>query len=91
MSICKRLPFLTGLAGNGSTLFEDPAASCRESSTVRNPAFFKIRSLTPPQAAGNGLAFAVQLAPAVQASIHQPPTTRVLKNKHQAVSQGERH
>jgi hypothetical protein len=37
-----------------------PAASCRESSTVRNAVFFMIRSLTPPQAAGNALAFAVQ-------------------------------
>jgi len=37
-----------------------PAASCRESSTVRNPVFIMIRSLTPPQAAGNALAFAVQ-------------------------------
>jgi hypothetical protein len=38
-----------------------PAASCRESSTVRNAVFFMIRSLTPPQAAGNALAFAVQI------------------------------
>jgi hypothetical protein len=30
------------------------------SSTVRNAVFFRIRSLTPPQAAGNALAFAVQ-------------------------------
>jgi hypothetical protein len=30
-----------------------------ESSTVRNAVFFMIRSLTPPQAAGNALAFAV--------------------------------
>jgi hypothetical protein len=37
-----------------------PAASCRESSTVRNAVFFRIRSLTPTQAAGNTLAFAVQ-------------------------------
>jgi hypothetical protein len=39
-----------------------PAASCRESSTVRNAVIFMIRSLTPPQAAGNALAFAVQAA-----------------------------
>jgi len=31
-----------------------------ESSTVRNAVFFMIRSLTPPKAAGNALAFAVQ-------------------------------
>jgi|GEM_PF-5718595 len=37
-----------------------PAASCRESSTVRNAVYFMIRSLTPPQAAVNALAFAVQ-------------------------------
>jgi hypothetical protein len=33
-----------------------PAASCRQSSTVRNAVFIMIRSLTPPQAAGNALA-----------------------------------
>ena len=38
-----------------------PAASCRESSTVRNISHFLIRSLTPQQAAGNALAVAVQL------------------------------
>jgi hypothetical protein len=37
-----------------------PVASYRESSTVRNADFFWIRSLTPPQAAGSALAFAVQ-------------------------------
>jgi hypothetical protein len=37
-----------------------PVASYRESSTVRNADFFWIRSLTPQQAAGNALAFAVQ-------------------------------
>jgi hypothetical protein len=37
-----------------------PAASCRESSTVRNAAIFQIRLLTPQQAAGNALAIAVQ-------------------------------
>jgi hypothetical protein len=47
-----RLPFLTGLTGNGSTLF--------------------------------------QLAPAVQTGIYQAPADRVLKNTHQAVSQGVR-
>ena len=39
---------------------KNPAASCRESSTVRNSVNFLIRSLTPQQAAGNALAFAVQ-------------------------------
>jgi outer membrane lipopolysaccharide assembly protein LptE/RlpB len=39
---------------------EDPAASCRESSTVRNSIVFLIRSLTPQQAAGNALAVSVQ-------------------------------
>jgi hypothetical protein len=52
VSICKRLPFLPGLTGKESTLF--------------------------------------QLPPAVQMSIYQKPTARVLKNKHQAASQGVR-
>jgi len=38
--------------------WKHPAASCSESSTVRNSVYFLIRSLTPQQAAGN--AFAVQ-------------------------------
>jgi hypothetical protein len=45
-----------------SIVIEDPAASCRESSTVRTfYPFFQIRSLTPQQAAGNALAVAVQV------------------------------
>jgi hypothetical protein len=43
------------------------AASCRESSTVRNAVFLMIRLLTPPQAAGNALAFAVQMSPITEA------------------------
>ncbi|MEA3428946.1 MAG: beta-phosphoglucomutase family hydrolase, partial [Thermodesulfobacteriota bacterium] len=39
-----------------STKLKNPVASCRESSTVRNSVNFLIRSLTPPQAAGNALA-----------------------------------
>jgi len=38
---------------------EYPAASCRESPTVRNFIYFLIRSLTPQQATGNALAVAV--------------------------------
>ena len=38
---------------------EYPAASCRESPTVRNSIYFLIRSLTPQQATGNALAVAV--------------------------------
>ena len=41
---------------------KNPAASCRESSTVRTfNLYFYIRLLTPQRAAGNALAVAVQL------------------------------
>jgi hypothetical protein len=49
-----------GLPLSSNRRLKIPAASCWESSTVRNVVYFFIRSLTPPQAAGNALAFAVQ-------------------------------
>jgi predicted HTH transcriptional regulator len=60
-------PFIKGGwgdLGSGSYIsykgIEDPCSKLQGSSTVRNAVFFMIRSLTPPRAAGNELAFAVQ-------------------------------
>nr|QNO45249.1 hypothetical protein EANENNMH_00005 [Methanosarcinales archaeon ANME-2c ERB4]QNO46892.1 hypothetical protein EAHOLGKO_00003 [Methanosarcinales archaeon ANME-2c ERB4] len=47
----------------GVIQLKNPAASCRESSTVRNSINFLIRSHSPQQAAGNALAVAVQNNP----------------------------
>ncbi len=59
--ICSRKPEnLKALVWSEQFILKLPVASYRESSTVRNADFFWIRSLTPQQATGNALAFAVQ-------------------------------
>jgi hypothetical protein len=55
--LMRHVPVVAPTVWNG---MEDPCSKLQGSSTVRNAVFIMIRSLTPPQAAGNALAFAVQ-------------------------------
>jgi hypothetical protein len=51
------VPIVAPMVWNG---MEDPCSKLQRSSTLRNAVSIMIRPLTPPQAAGDRLAFAVQ-------------------------------
>jgi len=56
-------PGATGQAGSFIFYFEEPCSKLQGIFDRKEVCYFQIRSLTPPQAAGNALAFAVHNFP----------------------------